>query len=450
VGAVHVSDLPPGFTLEPATDTVAPLPSGFQIEVSSQPTSGEQKKFGLGDTWPARAAKAVYSAVTYPGDVAAGKAGVPSSSEGQALPGAEPAGGPGEDRAADLITTINPMSVATRAGAGMLAVPKTAAREAPSVQELKAAATAGFEAPEVVGLTVKSPAITSFADTAGLALDKIGVSDVLAPKTFALLERLRKAPDGSVITGQNLQTIRRAFGNAASSPDATERLAAKTVIDHLDEFVPNLGKGDVVAGDAAAAAKTLETARGNYSSAMHAETIDKKAVQAELRAAAANSGQNVSNTIRQRLADILIKPELQRGFAPEELAAMEAIVRGSKTENALRFAGNALGGGGGLGTAVTGLLTAGVAPAVGYGLKQISNSMTMRQIGKLSELVRSNAPLAKSLEKFGEKAEAFNNGRTVRTRSDAALAARNLASNLKNVGIVVTTRDLFDHSNQSE
>lgn len=458
MGAGIVSDLPDGFMLEqPAAPTVAPaspVPEGFQLEAApTKPPRSFMDK--LGETNIGHAAKAIYSAVTLPGDVVAGKAHVPGSPDAQAIPGAVPYGSPESsgERIADLATIATPASVAQGTGKAIAAVSQAAReRVAPSVSALKEAASAGFQSPEVTGLVVKSPTMDNFGTAVKGLLNEAGVEEVLAPKTFGLLSRLEKTSEGKpAINGTNIQTIRRAFGNAANSPDATERLAAKTVIDHLDNFVPILRNEEVIAGNAPAAAKTLETARANYSAAAHAETIDKKAVQAELRAAAANSGQNVSNTIRQRLADILIKPELRRGFKPDELDAMEAIVRGSKPENAMRLAGNLMGGGGGLTAAVTGIASAGIAPAIGFGLKQLSNSLSMRKISQLSELIRSNAPLASSMEKYGERAQAFITEKNPRTRSDFAIATRNLVNNLSAAGISVSARDLAHDlaSNQS-
>jgi len=451
-----MSEIPEGFVLEqPAVSPSPAIPEGFQLE--SKPTEVKPRRSfmdKLGETNIGHAAKSIYSAVTLPGDVMVGKAHVPASMDAQSIPGAVPFGSSESsgERIADLALIANPASVAQGTGKAVAGVAQTAReRAAPSIPSLKEAAAAGFQSPEVKGLGVKSPVLKNFGEAVQSLLNEAGVEEILAPKTFGILARLQKTPEEAVISGTNIQTIRRAFGHAANSPDATERLAAKTVIDHLDNFVPILRSEEVVSGSAPAAAKTLETARGNYSAAKRAETIDNKTVQAELRAAAANSGQNVSNTIRQRMADILIKPELRRGFAADELAAMEGIVRGSKIENGLRFAGNALGGGGGLGAAVTGLLTAGVAPAVGYGLKQLSNTLSLRKIGQLSELIRSNAPLASSLEKFGEKSQAFSEGKTPRARGDLAIATRNLVNNLNASGISVAARDLIqDHSSQSQ
>jgi hypothetical protein len=252
------------------------------------------------------------------------------------------------------------------------------------------------------------------------------------------------------VTGKNMNSIRRMFGNAASSPDPTERLAAKQAIEALDNFLPNLAQRDVVEGDVAAAAQTLQTARGNYAAAKQAETIDNKTIQAELRAAAANSGQNVANTVRQRMADILIKPKEQRGYTAEELAQMETIVRGTRGQNAMRTASNVLGGGGGLGSVAAGFagsVAAGpagaLAPVAGYAMKSLGNKMTLRQAEKLSEMIRSRAPLASSMQKFEEKAADFASNRTPASVAAVALAARNFATNLKSSGLNISTSDLL-------
>lgn len=321
---------------------------------------------------------------------------------------------------------------------------------APTIDELKAAASAGYKSPEVEGLSVKSPAISNFSKTTEVALNEAGIDANLAPKTFGILANLQKVPEESFVTGKNINSIRRIFANAASSPDPTERMAAKTVMESLDDFLPNINKADVIAGDVDAAAGTLGTARANYSAAKHAETIDNKTIQAELRAAASNSGQNVANTVRQRMADILIKPKEQRGFTPTELGMMERIVRGSRTENTMRAAGNVLGGGGGLGSVAAGFagsVAAGpagaLAPVAGFALKSLSNKMTLRQAEKLSEEIRSRAPLASAYQKFEEKAAEFTAARNAKTTAAVALAARNFATNLKSSGLNISTGDLM-------
>lgn len=430
-----------------------------------------KKPFTLADTWPAKLAQSVASAVTLPGDVMAGKAHVPGSEDALAIPGAVPFGSPDSsgERIAELAALGSPVSAASGSGkliaaeAGLakpeVAQAAPAAATVPSIQQLKAAASAGYQSPEVSGLAIKSPAINNFSVTAQTALNDAGIDANLAPKTFGILANLQKAPEGAVVTGKNVQSLRRMFGHAASSTDPTERLAAKNAIEALDSFLPNVAKDDVLSGDMQAAAKTLEAARGNYSAAMHAETIDNKAIQAELRAAAANSGTNVANTVRQRMADILLKPAEQRGFTKEELAAMEKIVRGTPGQNLLRAGGNLLGGGGGLGSAVVGgiggLATTGIggvgalAPVVGYTLKAITNKMTLKQADKLSEMIRSRAPLAKSMQEYEQSAAAAES-KTPGAVTALISAAQKFANNLKLAGFNVSANDLVHHSNQSQ
>lgn len=55
---------------------------------------------------------------------------------------------------------------------------------------------------------------------------------------------------------------------------------------------------------------------------------------------------NTGNTLRQRVADMLVQNEkLPGGYSPDELAQMKRVVEGSPTGNIARYAGNMLGGG---------------------------------------------------------------------------------------------------------
>lgn len=331
-----------------------------------------------------------------------------------------------------------------------------------TIAELKKGATANYEGPALTDLQVKPTAITDFASKAKITLDTAGLDENLAPKTHAILTRLETPPDGpSIVTGKNIMSLRKLLGNAAGEP-GQEGLAASKALRALDEHIPNIASKDVIAGDPKAAGEALDTANADYSAAKHAETIDNKTIRAELRAAASNSGHNVANTIRQRMADILNpeRSDLQRGFQPDELAAMEQIVRGTKTQNALRWAGNYLGGGGGLGALHTSGIGAGIGatiagpvgaaigavtpPAIGYLLKAMGNRGTLADAAKLSEMIRSRAPLSSSMQKFEESAQALSAGKTSRTYAAAFIAARNFSNNLKSAGVVnISPSDLM-------
>ncbi|MBR0868934.1 hypothetical protein JQ633_01080 [Bradyrhizobium tropiciagri] len=313
--------------------------------------------------------------------------------------------------------------------------PKAPTVTTPSVQELKAASEAAYKSPEVLGLEVKPSAYTTYSTRTQQALNQEGFDDIVAPKTFQLLQRIEKAPEGSVVTGQNINSLRKTLGKLAGSNDPTERAAASFAIDHLDDFIPNIARSDIIGGDAAAAAAKLEEARGNWSAAKQAEKLDKKIVKAEMQADTSNSGMNLENRIRSQMGRVAIDEREARGLNASEIEQARKIAQGTRLQNALRTAGNVLGGGGGLGAVVTGIPSAGLAPAVGFALKLLSNGLTMRQAEGLSTAVRMRAPLASSVEKFGEAIAKYRDQQSPSAYAGAVVAARNLSSNLQGTGI---------------
>lgn len=371
-----------------------------------------------------------------------------------AMSAARPAGSPVKVRSLQTTTTPTGQTTVslTRPGYEWQAppAPPSPAPAAPTIQELKAAAKADYQSPEVTGLEVKPTTIKDYGSTARQALNNEGFDENVAPKTFGILSKLENIPSGATVTGQNFNSLRKMLGKAAGSIEPSEKTAASMAIEHLDSFIPAIPKRDVISGDVAAAADKLATARGNYAAAKQAEKIDDKLVQAEVRAAAANSGMNVANTIRQRMADVVLNPKQARGLLPEEVEQARAISEGTKGQNALRAAGNILGGGGGLGTAVVGaiggLATGGpgaALPLAGFALKALSNRLTVNQAQKLSEAIRSRAPLASSTAKFNQAAATVQTNRTPQAIAGAVLAARNLSTNLRSAGFNVSPADLL-------
>lgn len=336
---------------------------------------------------------------------------------------------------------------------------------APTIAELKSAASGkagvpgGYEGTELSSLEVKPTAISDYASKTRVALDAAGLDENLAPITHKMLTRLETVPPNATVTGNNIKSVRQLLGNAAGEP-GKEGLAAKRALSALDEHIPKIEAKDVISGDPIAAGEALDTANANFSAAQHAKTIDNKTIRAELRAAASNSGHNVANAIRQRFADILNpeRPDLQRGFKPDELAMMDKIVRGTKTQNALREGGNYLGGGGGMGRLHVSALGASIgalfgpagaaigaaAPtALGAALKAMGNRSTIKSAEALSEAIRSRAPLASSAQKFQQAVTAMQAKKNAQAAAGALLAARNLSTNLRSAGFNIAPADLL-------
>lgn len=307
-------------------------------------------------------------------------------------------------------TEAEPYARIAAALTGGLATARTGATSAtPTKEQLFKESGKGYESARNLGVEYTPHSLSNLGTRVTNDLAKIGIDADVAPKTAATLARLQSIPPGSPVTYSNVENLRKKLGNLAGSIDGEERKAAMTAKKAVDDFLENPQFADVVKGDALGAGREAKTARANNAAAQRAKELDKKEVRAELRASAANSGQNVANTMRQRIADMLIKnKESPGGFNADELAQMERVVGGTKTGNTARYIGDLLGGGGGLGQAVVGGGAAAAAystgdphylalPLVGVGARALSNASTMRQVGKLNELVRSRSPMGEAI-----------------------------------------------------
>jgi hypothetical protein len=286
-------------------------------------------------------------------------------------------------------------------GGGITRTEQFASRAAPTTDALFKAAEAAYKSPEVAALKLHPQTMAIFGDEAIAALEREGHDPLLAEKTFGLLEKAMKVPEGAqYVTANNFQTLRRKLGMAAKSSDPTERLVARAAMEKLDNFMANIPSNAVLEGDAGVASAKLADARGNYAAAMRSERLQDAVTYAEDRAASAGIGGNLENTTRQEVRKILNTPAKSRGLSDEEVSALRDYERGNFTRNSLRVATKILGGDNplmaaihaGLAWPTSGLSLA--APLTGYALKKINNAVSERQLGSLDELLRSRSPLA--------------------------------------------------------
>lgn len=418
--------LPPGFVLvrkpgEQSQATGGP-PPGF--EVTKAPPE-PPKKVRSGDVLPF----STYSDGSAKFDSDAGVIGIVkgllrTAQSGVTLPrdvfsgAVDPMSDEAIARSMDLAGLISPVNPAVRAGDRAIpGIAKTFQRERikpPSAETLKEAGAAGYKAAREMGVDYSSRAVSDLAGKTKIALEQDGILAELAPKSHAILQKLQAAPDGSVAPLTGIEAARRALGHAAKDfNNPPEQLAARRIMDALDDFVAKPDPKAVVAGPAAEAGRTIVEARGNYAAGKRSETIGKIAHDTELQAAAANSGQNLDNTIRQKLRSLEGNAKKSAGFNEAELDAIREAIQGGATRNTLRYTGNLLGGGGGLGQALTMGMSAGagavaggglgaaagaMAPVVvGTGAKQVANALASRALTGVDDMVRMRSPLAQAL-----------------------------------------------------
>lgn len=310
----------------------------------------------------------------------------------------------------------------------------------PTVDELKAAARAGYRHEDVKAVQLKPEALDDLATKIEKDLQfghNSGFRKANEQQVFSAVDELRTplkrdvGPNGPASPNDVLENIaRKAMGDKpkAAGPanvddiDSVRQLlnnlskerdgsgqmtrqavAASRAIGHIDDFLPNLKQADLVAGDAAKANAILGEARANWGAAQRAKTVQTKLGDAEINAASANSGGNIQNAIKQQFKPLLKNNAAKAiGYNDEEIAALNSIVRGTWGGSAARAAGNLLGGGGGLGMLASGAVgyEAGGAPGAiaaglaGRGLKMVGNRSTFNAVAKLDKMLRARSPEA--------------------------------------------------------
>lgn len=356
---------------------------------------------------------AVRRALTLPGEVYRGEI--------------DPKSDAGIARAAEMAGVVSPMTPAVRATGAVIPGETTAMKRQavnpPTIEELKAASQSGYSAVRGMGAEYPAQAATQMASGLRANLEKEGFLAAQAPSTHAVIDGLSSAPatapgERAFMPFEGLESARKSFGRTAGNfQNPTDQLAARHGIEAIDKFFEaNAPQGVMAGADAAKGPDIiglLKDARANYAAAKRSENIADANYRAELQAARAGSGTNTDNSIRQRITSILLNDKKSAGYNPAEITALEGVVEGSKPRNAMRFIGNLLGGGGGLGGMagiaagagggamaggpVGGTIGAMAAPAIGAASKFGANKLAEKSLENADKMVRMRSPLYEML-----------------------------------------------------
>lgn len=325
-------------------------------------------------------------------------------------------------RGMETAALFNPVNPAVRAGSKLIPGAAQNVRqnkpEVPTGGELLSAGGKAFNEMRDTGAEFASSEVKRMAEFLKGRMNEKGFDDVTAPKTFSTLDKLASPPANSVATIRNLHSARKTLGKVSGDP--TDKAAARSAIGKLDEFISgsdNLGIPLAPRSPAQQrAGELLGEANANYAAGKRSDLVQGIERAADLRAAAANSGKNTGNAIRQRVASALLKEKDTAGFNAAEKNLLEGIVQGSKSANRTRDIANRLGGGGGFGSTFAATLGGGAgagvgsafgAPVVGGAIgasfplvaggmfKGLSNRLTQKALKEADEALRMRSPLFK-------------------------------------------------------
>lgn len=328
----------------------------------------------------------------------------------------DPTSEEGAQRTLEAGMVMSPMGAAARAVPKGLMGNSEAYRDVPKVAptraELKAATDAGYAEARSLGAEYTPKSVSDWATRVADELDQGGQIAPNYPEVHALLDKLKNPPDGaSSIRLEAIDALYKELGKLGGSADAGKASVAALVQRQLDDYFDELDASDIVAGtvDPQRAANVLKESRGNAAASFRSDRVTGLEQTSERRTAAANSGRNADNNIRQRLTSLIESNKGSRGLSEGEKEAIDDIIYGRPLKNAYRYIGNLLGGGGGLGSAVLGgaagvggatalgpmgAALSVVPPVIGAGSRSLANRMSKQELRMLDELMRSRSPLA--------------------------------------------------------
>lgn len=204
------------------------------------------------------------------------------------------------------------------------------------------------------------------------------------------MDELNRLADQNV-TLQGLHSARKLVSKGYNAANPSNNEALNRITTQIDDLIANPQAGDVIEPSALAASE-FGKFKDLYHRGSKLQTVEDLVENARLNAGATGSGGNVDNATRQKLKTLLTNPKAGRGFSPDEKAAIEKVVMGTPTQNALRLAGKLSPQGNGLMAAlgIGGTMvnpTVGAVALGGMGAKAIADKITTKNVDKLTKLI---------------------------------------------------------------
>lgn len=261
---------------------------------------------------------------------------------------------------------------------------KAVVKNAPTTQELKRIAGAAYDRADNTGVQFAPDSFGVEVASLSQRLTKEGLDPTLHPKATAILNRLseQEAPSPTI--------LRRLVSGVQKSTDPDERRLGGIMTDAVDDYIARLGPDDVLSGNPAGLADDMKTGRVNWRRAKGSEMIDDVFTKADLQAS------GVENGLRIQARQILMNPKIRRTLGPEEVEALELVVKGTPVSNVLKklsklgpgsgqqsnmlmgflSSGAGAGAGASVGGPLGGAIGATVLPAIGYGAQKGAEAIT--------------------------------------------------------------------------
>lgn len=265
---------------------------------------------------------------------------------------------------------------------------------APTIDALKDQARQVYKQIDDLGAVVDSSRITGLVRNLNSSIKSEGFNKRIHPKVAAALDEFNSV-DGRNLAVSDLDTLRKVARSAAASIEPDESRLGSMMIEKVDDFMDSLTPEALVGGKSGDVGGLYKDARQLWGRARKAEDIEFALEKAR------NQASGFENGIRVQFRSLLNNKKKIRGYSPEEVEAMQKVVRGGGIENAAKAIGKfgftegqatsmlmgSLGVAGG--AAVGGGVGAVAVPLIGQVSKNLAQKMTRNNAEMVSRLVRS-------------------------------------------------------------
>lgn len=240
--------------------------------------------------------------------------------------------------------------------------PPRPAYTVPKVDELFTQGSQAFDRARRLGGGIKAESIDKFRTNVLGLKERSGlgvrINEKLHPQSAAVRQEILNTLDRGDISFDDLIELRQIAADGAGAVDKADARISLLLRKQIDNYVDSLGADDVVGGDPAAAAASLNEARDLWSRASKGKTIDR---EIELAGINANSyhGAGFENALRTQFKQLSrrIAKGYEPGFTEAEVAMIRKVANGGPVDNLFRWIGKA---------APTGIVSGGLAGGAGY------------------------------------------------------------------------------------
>jgi len=269
----------------------------------------------------------------------------------------------------------------------------------PSKDQLLDTSRAIFKEIDETGAVLKQSPYKKMVKQVEKIAESKGIDADITPNSAKALQRLQES-SGKQLTLTELDNLREVAKNAISAGGKDGMIAGRFV-DEIDNLLNTVNNKSFVTGEGVAEiGKKYRVARDLWGRAKRSEMLEESFEKAR------NQASGFENGVRVQFRSILNNKNKRKFFKPDEIAAMNRVVRGDTPENIARLIGRfgfTEGGahnvitamsGVGAGAVAAGPMGAMVVPLVGQVSRKLAQRMTIK-----------NAEFADSVIKAGKDAE---------------------------------------------